>query len=120
MRILLLSAIATLALVHSASAAGRPKPAYDPIHDPNLSPSETDLYVGYAALATIVTTGCTNVPWQVSSNFQKGLQHWREAFMAPARSDFILDKVSTEHARVPCDKVLDTFAQISKNWLGQH
>jgi hypothetical protein len=120
MRRLLLLAGAALCVVSSAHAAGVKQPAFDPVHNPTLNATEQVVYEGFAALATIVTTGCANVPWRVSSSFQRGLAMWRlENGVSEERASFIVNKVSDDRARVPCDRIAETMARISQNWIGK-
>jgi hypothetical protein len=119
MRAILLASVMALGLVQTGMAAGR-KPAYDPITDPNLTQQEMDVRAGVIAMASTLLYQCSNVPWQLSTNFGRNLVAWsRQQGISPERSQFIIEMARQQNQYMPCDDVPSVMASISRNWMGR-
>jgi hypothetical protein len=117
MRTMLLASVIALGLVQTGLAAGR-KPAYDPITDPNLTPVETDVHAGLVAVASALATNCPNVPWQLSTNFGKGLVAWtRQQGIPEARVMFLANTIVQRNEILPCADIPDLMSRVSQNWM---
>jgi hypothetical protein len=115
---MLLAGVMALALAQTGLAAGRKAaPPPDPITNPSLNEIERTLYTGTMALTSALMNSCTNIPYQIPTQFAPRLGAYMAMNGVPkARVDYIIDLTRSETRLMSCDEAYAAFMQISANF----